>query len=239
MKTLNAKQVRDLAKESGVKQYWLKDRATLVAEIITAKGWEKETAQTVEFLMAGGTIKQCKEQATPTQTSSAESSAGKSSKEHSSGFSKKASTLIKWVEEYITNLADEGRLLREHLESGGHYPITEDTVIFGVTGLYNAIKTFGVDADRAFEIKTEETDAMARKITKTEKKPTRKAGTNGGRDKKPATESGLITLGDLCDKYGVEPRIARRKLRNAMAKPEAGWNFTEEESKEIITIITK
>lgn len=231
MKKLNAKEVRDLAKQLGVKEYWLKNRATLVSEIVIIKGWEKESEAVVEFLMAGGEIKSGKDSVNQSSGPSVESSAGKSGKEHNQGFSKKASLLVSWTEVQVS----QDELLKTHLEEMGTYPITEDTLIFGNNGLYNQLKTFGLNPDKAFETQQEETEKMARKITK--EKPETSPKKKAGRDKKPT--EGLTTLSDLCDKYGVEPRIARRKLRGSMEKPESGWNFTPEEVEKVVAIITK
>lgn len=58
MKNLNAAQVKQIAKELKVKNWWNKKRQDLVTEIATMKGWEGETTEVIEYLLAGGEIKQ-------------------------------------------------------------------------------------------------------------------------------------------------------------------------------------
>lgn len=59
MKNLNAAEVKQIAKELKVKDWWNKKRADLVAEIAEIKGWSHEAPEIIEFLLAGGEIKQC------------------------------------------------------------------------------------------------------------------------------------------------------------------------------------
>jgi len=58
MTTLNAAQVKQIAKELKVKNWWNKKRADLITEIADLKGWTGETPETVEYLLGGGEIKQ-------------------------------------------------------------------------------------------------------------------------------------------------------------------------------------
>lgn len=57
MKNLNAAQVKQIAKELKVKNWWNKRREDLVAEIAEAKGWSHEKPEVIEYLLAGGEIK--------------------------------------------------------------------------------------------------------------------------------------------------------------------------------------
>jgi len=56
--------------------------------------------------------------------------------------------------------------------------------------------------------------------------------------------SDTISLSELCDTYGVVPRIARRQLRSAVAKgnlahdARTGWNFPRADLDDIMKIIT-
>ena len=59
MKNLNAAEVKQVAKELKIKNWWNKKRADLVTEIAEVKGWSHETPEIIEFLLAGGEIKQC------------------------------------------------------------------------------------------------------------------------------------------------------------------------------------
>lgn len=58
MTNLNATQIKQIAKELKVKNWWNKRRDDLVIEISTIKGWEGETPEVIEYLLAGGEIKQ-------------------------------------------------------------------------------------------------------------------------------------------------------------------------------------
>ena len=57
MKNLNAAQVKQIAKELKVKNWWNKRRDDLVIEIAEAKGWSHEKPEVIEYLLAGGEIK--------------------------------------------------------------------------------------------------------------------------------------------------------------------------------------
>lgn len=59
MTNLNAAQVKQIAKELKVKNWWTKKRADLVTEIAEIKGWSNETPEIIEFLLAGGEIQKC------------------------------------------------------------------------------------------------------------------------------------------------------------------------------------
>lgn len=58
-KTLNAAEVKQVAKELKIKDWWNKKRAILVAEIAEVKGWSDEKPEIIEFLLAGGEITKC------------------------------------------------------------------------------------------------------------------------------------------------------------------------------------
>lgn len=57
-KNINAAAVKQIAKELKIKDWWNKKRAILVTEIAEIKGWSHETEEVIEFLLAGGEIKQ-------------------------------------------------------------------------------------------------------------------------------------------------------------------------------------
>jgi hypothetical protein len=160
MTNLNAAQVKKIAKELTIKNWWTKKRADLVIEIAAIKGWAAESAETIEFLLSGGTITQCEAAPIP---------APKHTKE-----------------------------------------------------------------DQAFQV----TEKPAKKRRKpSTKKPT---------DKKPAkvklvkSEVEGISLANLCTELSVEPRIARRKLRNAkFVKPATGWFFPTDEIQSVKDLLTK
>lgn len=59
MKQLNAAEVKQVAKELKIKDWWNKKRDVLVAEIAEVKGWSSEKTEIIEFLLAGGEITKC------------------------------------------------------------------------------------------------------------------------------------------------------------------------------------
>lgn len=83
-----------------------------------------------------------------------------------------------------------------------------------------------VDHDKLKEIADSKKEAKKRrkprKAKSSDKKESKKAS------KKAKAPEGSTTLAAICEELGVEPRIARRKLRNSdITKPEAGWAWTD------------
>ena len=76
MKTLNASEIKAIAKELKVKNWWNKKRQVLVEEIAAIKGWENEKPEIIEFLLAGGEIEALPEAPQPVPKNSREDSAG-------------------------------------------------------------------------------------------------------------------------------------------------------------------
>jgi hypothetical protein len=50
--------------------------------------------------------------------------------------------------------------------------------------------------------------------------------------KKMNTE-GMISIGQICEELGIDPKKARAKLRSKMEKPECGWKWQPEEVNKI------
>lgn len=64
-KRLNAAEVKKVAKELKVKDWWNKKRDVLVAEISELKGWSHEKPEVIEYFLAGGKITKCEPAAAP------------------------------------------------------------------------------------------------------------------------------------------------------------------------------
>lgn len=91
---------------------------------------------------------------------------------------------------------------------------------------------------------TKEDQAFA--VTEKPAPKRRKPSTKKKTDKKP-TEAKIVTpqgdginLANLCKELSVEPRIARRKLRNAkFVKPATGWFFLTADIQAVKDLLTK
>lgn len=55
----------------------------------------------------------------------------------------------------------------------------------------------------------------------------------------PPSRDGLVTLADLCAELKIEPRDARKTLRNKVEKPDAGWAWPADEAAKIRTILKR
>jgi hypothetical protein len=53
----------------------------------------------------------------------------------------------------------------------------------------------------------------------------------------PVSRDGLVSIGDICDELGMNPRDARKILRNKVEKPDAGWAWTPKEAEAIKKIL--
>lgn len=65
MKKLNATEIKKIAKELKIKNWWNKKRDDLVQEIAIEKDWGNETTETIEFLLSGGKITKCEDSPNP------------------------------------------------------------------------------------------------------------------------------------------------------------------------------
>lgn len=137
MKSLNAQQVKQLAKELKIKNWWNKKRDDLVSEIAELKGWGHEPKNIQEYLVAGGQVQQCPDMPSPMPACPTETSAS----------------------------------------------------------------------------------------LKAPKKPSKKASPKKAKKAKKS-EANVVSLSDICQELKIEPRVARRKLRNSdIKKPAAGWEW--------------
>lgn len=156
MANLTAAQVKQIAKELKVKNWWNMKRADLVAAIAEIKGWTNHTPENLEFLLAGGTVTE--------------------------------------------------------LPPAGIPPIKPP----------------------------KETSALKVQEKPKRKRPTKKADKKAPAKKKTTSlPEGWVTLAQLCEEHSVEPRVARRRLRNSEAEKDNnyGWAW-EAPATEIVKIIT-
>lgn len=55
----------------------------------------------------------------------------------------------------------------------------------------------------------------------------------------PPSRDGLVTLADICAELKIEPRDARKTLRNKVEKPDAGWAWPADEAAKVKAILKK
>ena len=55
----------------------------------------------------------------------------------------------------------------------------------------------------------------------------------------PISRDGLITLAEICEELNIEPRDARKTLRNKVEKPDAGWAWEAAEAAKVKAILKK
>lgn len=82
----------------------------------------------------------------------------------------------------------------------------------------------------------EEETKMAKKVN-SKKKVSKKVSSKRAA---PADESGKIPLKKICQQVGVEPRLARRKLRNAelpFHDSRDRWNFTPNQAEKVKEVL--
>ncbi|XAO54162.1 hypothetical protein [Yersinia phage vB_YenM_P744] len=231
MKNVKTTTIHEIAKAAGIKNLKSKGRTreAIIQEVIEVKGWSKYDEATLAFLFNGGEIKQCRDQTTDKPPLGNQSSAGISKRKGKTEFDKRADSLIHFVNTHIkVNSDGDGVALEKFLSDCGLWPVDSDTMIWGEGGLYKMVMDFGLRP----KIKDDVEDKPEPKL-KTKKEPKLKG------DRHTVSKDGLISLSSLCEKYGIDGKVARRKLRTKMTKPDAGWHFTPSEEKDILAIITK
>lgn len=55
----------------------------------------------------------------------------------------------------------------------------------------------------------------------------------------PPSREGLVTLAEICEELKIEPRDARKTLRNKVEKPDAGWAWPADEAAKVKAILKK
>jgi hypothetical protein len=55
----------------------------------------------------------------------------------------------------------------------------------------------------------------------------------------PVSRDGLVSLAEICEQLNIEPRDARKTLRNKVEKPDAGWAWPAAEAAKVKAILKK
>lgn len=220
--------IHAFAKSLGIKNLKAKGRTRdiILAEIIAMKGWQGELSSTVEFLINGGEIKQLKGKPTPRAPIGNQASAGhmkRKPRDERPGMRQAIihdiagmpegdrENLLAWLRQCDLDIEDE------------------NVQIYGKGGLVEEIERWG------HKVKVKPVEAVSTKEPKAPREPKEK---RVGK-KVTLNKDGMVTLPQLCEEFGVEPKTARRKLRAKMSKPDAGWVWPKDEVNAIVQIITK
>lgn len=226
-----------VAKAAGIKNLKAagRTRDVILAELVAIKGWGHHDAATIDFLVNGGTITECKPAPTPKADIGNQASAGKTKRKGKTATEKSKLDYIAAFLKAFEEMGDFAQTdLKAHMESKGVFPILADTPIWGNSGLCGVVTDWGLKVKvvegAGAKLKLPK-EAPVAKVTKEKtKRPNRVP---------PAAKEGLVTLASLCEKHNIDGKVARRKLRTAMDKPAAGWNFAPDAVHAIELIITK
>lgn len=219
------------AKTLGIKNLKGKGRGrdVIIEEILEIKMWAALPENQVEFFIKGGKVEECRPQTTDKPPIGNQSSAGKTKRKGQTEFDKRAKRFIAAVRAAVEKLSGANITSFERFATdSGVWPIDSETQIWGDGGLCDVATRWGLKVKLGEEPEIEEPKAPK---VKGEPKP------KGERSN--VSKDGLVSLGSLCEKHGIDGKVARRKLRGKMEKPEAGWHFTPEQAKEAEAIITK
>lgn len=90
------------------------------------------------------------------------------------------------------------------------------------------------ELDRALRIKydprvSEESQRDGRRSTQVSSKQSDDRGANKARGRSKTSAGGSVSLADIAEELGLDPRKARATLRGKMDKPEQGWQWPAEE----------
>ena len=202
-------------------------REIIVSEIIEAKGWQSHDEATIVFLMNGGTIEQCRPQTNDKTPIGNQASAGKTKRKGQTEFDKRAKRFVAAANVAFYKLTNKDQnSFVEYLGANGINWGDDNIQIWGDGGLCDYATKWGLKV-KVGETVDEPTKEKVKKV-KAEKV-----------ERQPISKDGLVSLSHLCELYGVDGKVARRKLRTKITKPEAGWHFEPKEVDHIISIITK
>lgn len=234
--SITTAKIHEVAKACGIKNLKAKGRtaAIILEEIVKLKGWVYQDEATLEYLMNGGEVTQCRDATTDKPPLGNQSSAGKSKRKGKSEFAKRADQYKANINTAMLTLNDEQlEKFQQYLSDLGLWPITGDTKIWGLGGLCEMCQKWGLP------VKYVVAEPLVNNPIEAPKEKVIKEPRLKGEPRAPVNKDGLISLSSLCEKYGVDGKVARRKLRGKMDKPEAGWHFTPAEEKDVVVIITK
>ena len=222
--------IHALAKTLGIKNLKAagRTREVIIAEIVNLKGWGHHDELTLEFLMNGGTITECKPEPNQKPDLGNQASAGKSKRRGGNPTEKAKKEYVLAVQAAIQGLNDQDLAsILEFMGKSNIDPNDKNVQVWGDGGLCDVVTRWGLKVIKG---------AVPVQETKTEK--TKKAK-GEPRTRSTVSKEGMVSLSSLCEELNVDGKIARRKLRAHMEKPEAGWHFTQDQLAEIKLVITK
>lgn len=221
--------IHALAKTLGIKNLKAagRTREVIISEIVAIKGWGGYDEKTIEFLLNGGTITECKPEPNQKPDIGNQASAGKSKRRGGNPNEKSKKEYILSVQAAIEKLNDaDHTALFDFMGECGVDPYDKNVQVWGDGGLCDVVTRWGLKVVKGA-------------VPAPKSKPETKKAKGEPRTRAAVSKDGLVSLATLCEELGVDGKIARRKLRSHMAKPEAGWHFTKEQLNEIKLVITK
>ena len=229
LENIKTEQLHAFAKTLGIKNLKGKGRGrqVIIDEILEIKMWAALPENTVEFFIKGGKVEECRPQTTDKPPIGNQSSAGKTKRKGQTEFDKRAKQYIACVLAAWDKLnePERGKFI-EFANEAGVWPIDRETQIWGDGGLCDVATRWGLKV-KLGEVYEEP------KAPKEKREPKPKG------ERSNVSKGGLVSLASLCEKHGIDGKVARRKLRGKMEKPEAGWHFTPDQVNEVELIITK
>lgn len=228
LENIKTEQLHAFAKTLGIKNLKGKGRGrqVIIDEILEIKMWAALPENTVEFFIKGGKVEECRPQTTDKPPIGNQSSAGKTKRKGQTEFDKRAKQYIAAVKAAIAKLGNkEAKDFDEYLAANG-IDWKGDMQIWGDGGLCDLVTRYGL------KVKLGE-------VHEEPKAPKEKHEPKPKGERSSVSKDGLVSLASLCEKHGIDGKVARRKLRGKMEKPEAGWHFTPDQVNEVELIITK
>lgn len=229
LENIKTEQLHAFAKTLGIKNLKGKGRGrqVIIDEILEIKMWAALPENTVEFFIKGGKVEECRPQTTDKPPIGNQSSAGKTKRKGQTEFDKRAKQYIAAVRSAVMKLtASNLESFERFATDSGVWPVTSDTQIWGDGGLCDVATRWGLKV-KLGEVHREP------KAPKEKREPKPKG------ERSSVSKDGLVSLASLCEKHGIDGKVARRKLRGKMEKPEAGWHFTPDQVNAVELIITK
>lgn len=232
LSNIKTEQLHAFAKTLGIKNLKGKGRGrdVIIAEILEIKMWAALTENTVEFFIKGGEVEECRPQTNDKPGIGNQASAGKTKRKGQTEYDKRAKHYIAAVRAAVEKLNKSNLESFERFATdSGVWPLANDTQIWGNGGLCDVVTRWGLKV----KLNEQTPETKENKAPKEKREPKPKG------ERSNVTKEGLVSLSSLCDKHGIDGKVARRKLRSKMEKPEAGWHFTPEQALEVEQIITK
>lgn len=220
--------IHALAKTLGIKNPKAagRTREVIIAEIVAIKGWGEYDEATLDFLLNGGEIQKLKPEPNAKPDLGNQASAGKSKRRGGNPTEKAKKEYVLSVQAAVQKLSDEDHTaIFDFMNEQGVDPYDKNVQVWGDGGLCDVVTRWGLKVVKG-AVPTQE--AKSPKTKKANREP-----------RAAVSKEGLVSLAYLCEELGVDGKVARRKLRAHMEKPEAGWHFTPAQVKDVQLIITK